>query len=145
MQSRILQIGRDEILLQTRAEILRQAGFTVEECLVTWHSESMHTCLERYFESCNIGVAENGEFHALMLCHTLDQEQAASIATEARCEAPSMKMVVLESAESRRLPPELYDAAVACKDGPAVLLRTINSLLANGRPGASRLKHLSAP
>ena len=136
MQSRILQIGRDEVLLRTRAEILRQAGFTVEECLVTWHSESMHTCLERYFESCKVDVAENGEFHALMLCHTLDREQAASIATEARYEAPSVKTVVLEAAESRRLPPELYDAAVSCKDGPAVLLRTINSLLVNGRHAA---------
>jgi hypothetical protein len=139
MQSRILQIGRDEILLRTRGEILRQAGFTVEECLVTWHSESMHTCLERYFESCKIGVAEKGEFHALMLCHTLDREQAASIATEARCEAPSMKMVVLESAESRPLPPDLYDAAVSSKDGPAALVRVVNSLLENGgRPLARR-------
>jgi hypothetical protein len=137
MPSRILQIGRDEILLQTRAEVLRQAGFTVEECLVTWHSESMHTCLERYFESCKTGVAGNGEFHALMLCHTLDREQAASIATEARCEAPSMKTIILESAESRRLPPELYDAAVSSKDGPAVMVRTINSLFENGgRPAA---------
>jgi len=34
----------------------------------------MHACLERYFESCKTGVAENGEFHALMLCHTLERE-----------------------------------------------------------------------
>jgi len=50
-----------------------------------------------------------------------------------------MKTVVLESAEGRRLAPELYDAAVSCKDGPAVMVRPINALLGNGGRAAARL------
>jgi hypothetical protein len=132
MQSRVLQIGRDELLLQTRAAILRHAGFSVESCLVTNRPDSAHFCLERYFETDPENDPDKPKFHAVILCHTLEPERAVAIAAEARREEPGIKIVVLEALDGPRVPPNLYDLSVACKYGPAALVRLVKALFEDG-------------
>ena len=133
MQSRVLQIGKDELLLQTRAAILRHAGFTVESCFVTNRADSAHFCLERYFDHTNSEAGGNGShFHAVILCHTLDQDRATAIAMEARREEPDLKVIVLEALDGPRIPADLYDISVSCKYGPATMLDVVKSLLEDG-------------
>ena len=133
MQFRILQIGRDDLLLQTRAAILRHAGFAIESCLVTSRPDSAHFCLERYFDYPKTeGNGTASPFQAVILCHTLDQERATTIAAEARREEPGIKIVVLEALDGPRVPANLYDLSVSCKYGPATMLEVVKSLFDNG-------------
>lgn len=134
MQPRVLQIGGDEMLLQTRGAILRHAGFTVESCFVTNRPDSAHICLERYFEHLETEAPENGShFQAVILCHTLDKERATTIATEARREEPGIKIVILEAMDGPRLPANLYDVSVSCKYGPATMVRVVKALFPEGQ------------
>jgi hypothetical protein len=128
MQSRVLQIGGDELLLQTRAAILRHAGFSVESCFVTNRPDSAHFCLERYFET----DPDKPKFQAVILCHTLESERCMAIAAEARREEPGIKIVVLEALDGPRVPPNLYDLSVACKYGPAAMVRLVKDLFEDG-------------
>lgn len=133
MQFRILQIGRDDLLLQTRAAILRHAGFAVESCLVSSRPDSAHFCLERYFDYPKTeGNGKASPFQVVILCHTLDQERIATIAAEARREEPGIKIVVLEALDGPRISANLYDLSVSCKYGPETMLEVIKSLFEDG-------------
>ena len=134
MQSRVLQIGKDELLLQTRAAILQHSGFTVENCLVTNRPDSAHFCIERYFDHANAEVDGNeSHFDAVILCHTLDRERAVAIASEARREEPRLKVIVLEALDGPPVPAHLYDVSVSCKYGPATMVDVVTSVLEDGR------------
>ena len=128
MQTRVLQVGGDEVLLETRGAILRYLGLSVESCYVTSRPGSVDACLERYFDSYSHTLKQ--PFDAIIMCHTLDEERASVIAQEVRRVAP-MKIIILESLDGPQLPSSLYDIAVSSKYGPSALVHTVTTLFAD--------------
>lgn len=138
MHSRVLQVGTDELLLATRGLVLRYAGLDVESRFVLNRPDSIHLCIERYFDGDGSPSSPKDSFDAVILCHTLDEECATAIAGEARREDPAAKIVLLEALTSLRLPAELYDVIVSTKYGPATMLAALESILNEKADGKTK-------
>lgn len=127
LPSSILCYGRDITLLQTRRQVLERAGFATE---IASSRQDFERCLQQY------------SIDLVLLCHSLDREQCERAKKTVHDQAEPALLLLLGrgfddcSAEGT-------DALVDAREGPAVLLGFITSLLnQRGHEGhLPRLKH----
>jgi DNA-binding response OmpR family regulator len=81
----ILIVGRDQILLETRKQILEKAGYSVATAGSTMETED---------------ILQNQPVNLLMLCHTLHSGQCNEVVASAK-QANSKVIIVVLTAASR--------------------------------------------
>ncbi len=108
---RILNVGREGNLLQTRAAILRGQGFRVENA--TSAEEAVVRCRQELFDAVVIG-------------HTLEREEQEAVIRWARRRKPTPRIIVLY----RISPKEAEGAhlAIDSHDTPEALIEALRRL-----------------
>lgn len=111
--SRVLMVGRLRELALYRAEVLRQAGFTVS----TPQDE---------VEA--VRIIRRGDFDAIVLSYTLPNETVQELADSARDYCPDCPIIAITDTSrfDRRIAP---DAVALANDGPGALLSALNRVL----------------
>ena len=112
MQDQILLVGKDEVLLATRAMILRRRWST--------SVASPKSAIEKL-------KAQRPRL--LILCHTLSDAETDSLVKVCAAQVPAVRTVEL----IKRFTPGDHletDATVEVYKGPALLLETVENLLA---------------
>jgi CheY-like chemotaxis protein len=111
MRRRILVIGQDKSLLQTRVHILNRrytALGAVPGAALTW--------------------LKNAPFDAVVICCSLSREDAASVVRDVRNEFPSMPILALELSYGHRA--HLGATATAeTTEGPEVWMNALDAML----------------
>jgi hypothetical protein len=113
MHHQILVCGTDRLLLSTRRDVLRTAGYAV-------FIVPAIDAIERILQGCSVD--------ALVLCHTLAPEQQQAVLTLLHRSSPAAKSVIMTKVtapESCAVP----DATVCATEGPGALIRTLDRLL----------------
>ena len=113
MQAQIIVCGLDQILLGTRQQVLRKAGFDVA---ATASPDEILPLVQDY--------AING----IVLCHTLSFEQQLRAITTLRRYRPAAKSIVLTKNDSGHIPEEAH-ASFNTSEGPRALIHALERLL----------------
>lgn len=79
-QFRILSFGYEPVLMSVRALLLRKAGYQVQN---TFSPESVMKHLK------------SGEFHLLIICHTVPSDEQNSLIASVRALRPGLRIVCL--------------------------------------------------
>jgi DNA-binding NtrC family response regulator len=111
---RVLMVGQETILLETRSRILELAGYEVSPVLEISVAERALSC-EPYDLS--------------ILCHTLRPEHRSSILTCARLRQPTIKTLILVDDQPVDFPLAANEAIFSVFNGPRALLATVDDLL----------------
>ena len=106
----VLSVGADRILLGLRDQVLRAAGYDVQECDV---SRGCDVPIEVYFD-------------IVIFCHTVRDEDKRRIISAIRSSKPSVPIMVVRA---NGVGAESVDASVHSLDGPKVLLQCVRELL----------------
>ena len=112
----VLIFGRDQLLLQTRAWLLEQAGHSVETSMDTAALPSL------------LGV---GRAELLVLCHTLSSEDRRHARATAHASGVPVQILVLV-APQKAVEAEPEEALLSSLDGPAKLIATVQRLVGRG-------------
>ncbi len=107
----ILMFGKDALLLETRKQVLKAAGFD---------TRSVMTVAE--FKR---AIAE-GRWRVLILCHTLSEAECSLVLAAAAAHAPEMPIFTLRSGFSARAIVSVESIEVL--NGPKRLLERVSSL-----------------
>lgn len=111
--NRVLMVGRVRELALYRAEVLRQAGFTV---LIAGDDDEA------------VPIIRGKSFDAIVLSYTLPNHMVQYLADTARDHCPDCPVIAI--AETRMLDRRIEPDAVAiADDGPAALLTALNRVL----------------
>lgn len=102
----ILMMGYDQILLRSRALVLRSAGFLVTEC------NSVHTCMEAILRS---------PFQALLMCGTVTPRDALQLVPMFRRRNVRARVLQFASTATADLLPGV-DCLIQTDDGVASVL-----------------------
>ena len=106
----ILVLGRDMPLLDTRAWVLRQAGYRVK-ALAPWEV-----------------IPETESVDLLILCHTITEDERDALLLMATAQRPAIRMLCLTpTAGSLQGIPNIFNSF----DGPSKLIETVQKLLMN--------------
>lgn len=111
--NRVLMVGRLRELALYRAEVLRQAGFTVST------PQDEHEALQ---------IMQRGDFDAIVLSYTLPNDMVQQLAESARDYCPDCPIIAITGTSlfDRRIAP---DAVAVANDGPGALLSALNRVL----------------
>ena len=106
----VLSIGADRTLLRLRDQVLRGAGYDVQECDVS--------------RGCDVPI--EAHFDIVIFCHTVRDEDKRRIIRAIRASKPSVPVMLVRAngADS-----ELVDASVHALDGPKALVHCVRELL----------------
>lgn len=111
---RVLMLGHETTLLETRSRILELAGYRVSPVL-------------------EIAAAENAlssdPFDLSILCNTLSSEQRRNFLTCARSLRPNMKTLILVDDRPMDFPLEANEDTFSVFEGPRGLLATVDRIL----------------
>jgi hypothetical protein len=111
---RVLILGHNTTLLETRGRILELAGYRVSSVL-------------------EIAVAQTAlsseSFDLNILCNTLSSEQRRSVLTCARSLRPTMKTLILVDDRPMDLPLEANEDTFSVFEGPRGLLAAVDRIL----------------
>ena len=111
--SAILSIGRDLLLLSSRAAVLRTSGRPV------------HSATPEQVHLLHAGM----DINLVVLGHTLADAEVIDLADYFRCTTPSAKLMLTCFYPRPRAVHALVDGSVSSTDGPAVLVQTVCRLL----------------
>lgn len=109
----ILVYGSDELLLDTRTMVLRQAGFQVFSATSFGDAES---------------IMKSGEIGLIVLCHSLSEQDCESALDFAKRQRPPLNTLVL-SATGSTCSEETTGAVLSSFDGPRKLVQSVRDLL----------------
>jgi DNA-binding response OmpR family regulator len=105
-----LAVGRDPLLLQTRSQVLRSAGYTVVTAL------SLDQSLKEF---------RGGDFDLVILCHSIPQPERELFTNAVHSHSPKTPVIVISATLSSM--DRFADAMV--ENEPAVLLQEIPRVL----------------
>jgi DNA-binding response OmpR family regulator len=105
-----LAVGRDPLLLETRAQVLRSAGYTVVSAL------SIEQAFQHFV---------SGDFDIVILCHSIPVQDRERLTSAVHSRSPNTPVVVVAARFSAM--DRFADAMV--ENDPAVLLQEIPKLL----------------
>ena len=106
----VLSVGADRTLLRLRDQVLRAAGYDVQECYVP--------------RGCDVPI--EAQFDIVIFCHTVRDEDKRRIIRAIRTSKPSVPIMVVRA---NGVGAESVDASVHSLDGPKVLLQCVRELL----------------
>ena len=107
----VLSIGADRTLLGLRDQVLRGAGYDVQECDLS--------------RGCDVPVEVH--FDIVIFCHTVRDEDKRRIIRAIRASKPAVPVMLVRVNGAGS---ELVDASVHSLDGPKVLIQCVRELLA---------------
>lgn len=109
----VLVYGSDEVLLDTRTMVLRQAGFQVFSAISSGDAES---------------IMKSGEIGLIVLCHSLSEEDCESALDFANRQRPPLNILVL-SATGSTCSEQTKGSVLSPFDGPRKLVQRVRDLL----------------
>ncbi len=118
----ILVVGDDELLIETRAAVLRTIGAETVCCRT----------------SCALTIQENRQFDMVILCHSLPMQVCVALANATHARSPQTRVLLLSPTAAWE--PADFKApldAVSSADPERLLQRTVELL---GRRGPRRAK-----
>jgi DNA-binding response OmpR family regulator len=111
---RVLVLGQNTTLLETRSRILELAGYQVSSVLEMAVAET---------------AISSEPFDLNILCNTLSSEQRRSVLTSARLVRPTMKTLILVDDRPMDFLLEANEATFNVFEGPRALLTAVGRML----------------
>jgi DNA-binding response OmpR family regulator len=112
---RVLIVGHETTLLETRSRILELAGYRVSPVVEVPAAENALSC---------------EPFDLSILCHTLSSEQRRSMLACARSLQPTVKTLILVAdVQAVDFPLAANEAVFSVSNGPRALLAAVDRLL----------------
>jgi CheY-like chemotaxis protein len=108
----VLSLGLDPVLLQTRSEVLRAAGYLVHTATST---------------DAAIQMLVSGDLDLVVICHSLPARERSRVIAAIKAAKPSAKVLVVRT--NGEATKGEADASVHSLDGPESLLARVASLI----------------